>query len=267
MGNQGHKFKHTKIEMYSILCIQLVPMRWFRCSLKQLFSKFKVPIGFSLLIPMASQVLSDSDIEVPRPLKIPKMADTPDQAGQLSDSDGEDIKLVYTPTDPVEACLDIMPGLRDVPRDIPLKMAEVFAGCGALSHAMSHRGFPTWTVDFKIGGAAHDFSNADTAMKLANDLGDFNYIHFAPPCNTFSMARYPKLRIGFPNVSNISYPRKDRHDHLTLKYNFPFCRDNMRCHHMCQCILSFIEITRGRSYYPSFIHTIFLQQIFFYTPY
>ena len=146
---------------------------------------------------MASQVLSDSDVDAERPLKIPKMPDTHDQ-GQLSDSDDGEIKLIYTPTDPVEACLDIMPGLRDVPRDNPLKMAEVFSGCGALADAMSHRGFPTWTVDFKTGGAAHDLSNADTAMSLAKDLGHYQYIHFAPPCNTFSMARYPKLRIGLP---------------------------------------------------------------------
>ena len=164
---------------------------------------------------MASQVLSDSDLEAERPLKIPKVPDTQDK-GQLSDSDDGEIKLVYTPTDPVEACLDVMPGLRDVPRDNPLKMAEVFAGCGALSHAMGHRGFPTWTVDFKIGGEAHDFSNGDTAMKLAKDLGEFQYIHFAPPCNTFSMARYPKLRIGIKEKEfNISPQKRNPHDQLT----------------------------------------------------
>lgn len=159
---------------------------------------------------MASQLqLSDSDAEGSsvQPSKMPRtdmniMQPMPKpMLDELSDSDhdGEDLTLVHTPVDPVEARLDIMPGLRDVGRDNPLKMAEVFAGCGALSEAMSARGFPTWSIDYAIGGENHDFSSTPTALALANDLRKYHYTHFAPPCNTFSMARYPKLRPGVQN--------------------------------------------------------------------
>lgn len=150
-----------------------------------------------LIAPMASQhQLSDSDAEVNvPPPKMPRMmaASAPHDLSD-SEDDGAGIKLVRPEIDPVDAHLDLMPGLRDVARDQPLKMAEVFAGCGALSEAMGTRGFPTWSIDYAIGGSKHDFSSAPTADALAKMLASYHYVHFAPPCNTFSMARYPKLR-------------------------------------------------------------------------
>ncbi|CAK9104678.1 Uncharacterized protein SCF082_LOCUS48825, partial [Durusdinium trenchii] len=120
-----------------------------------------------------------------------------EDSSKLSDSgsdDGAELTLTWQEPDPVNDVLAEMPGLRVAGRDMPVRMAEVFAGCGALSKEMSRRGFVTKAVDFLLGGPEHDMSNDGVCQTLGDEFLKYTYVHFAPPCNTFSAARYPKLR-------------------------------------------------------------------------
>ena len=69
---------------------------------------------------------------------------------------------------------------------------EVFAGSGHLSEALRRVGCSVARIDIRIGGAAHDLSKGATvaAVKALRP----QYVHLAPCCNTYSAARYPKLR-------------------------------------------------------------------------
>lgn len=144
---------------------------------------------------MASQ-LSDSDVEEP---PVVRLKTGWEDSSKLSDSgsdDGAELTLTWQEPDPVNDVLAEMPGLRVAGRDMPVRMAEVFAGCGALSKEMSRRGFVTKAVDFLLGGPEHDMSNDGVCQTLGDEFLKYTYVHFAPPCNTFSAARYPKLRSG-----------------------------------------------------------------------
>ena len=70
---------------------------------------------------------------------------------------------------------------------------EVFAGCGNLSHAMEGHGLKALRYDLLTG---HDMHSADFVNQLLQkvDALQCKYMHLAPPCNTYSQARYPKIR-------------------------------------------------------------------------
>jgi hypothetical protein len=74
---------------------------------------------------------------------------------------------------------------------------EVFAGCGSLSDSLEKRGFKMTRVDFKYDWMKHDISRKTNFLRYLQTIeeGDkVDYSHFAPPCGTHSIARYPKIR-------------------------------------------------------------------------
>ena len=54
-------------------------------------------------------------------------------------------------------------------------------------------------VDIMLGGKDHDFTQdaCVTAIMATIKHYDIKYVHFAIPCNTYSVARYPKLRTKY----------------------------------------------------------------------
>ena len=77
---------------------------------------------------------------------------------------------------------------------------ELFCGCGQLTTAINaFAGMRCWGKDIKCS-PGHDIMR-EGEYKLICEAIDSNflrYLHLAPPCNTFSMARYPKLRTPQP---------------------------------------------------------------------
>ena len=74
-------------------------------------------------------------------------------------------------------------------------VAELFAGSMHLSDALAARGFNVMSYDLRFD-ENHDMSNKVKVGAMLRELLDnkVQYLHFAPPCNSFSMARWPKLR-------------------------------------------------------------------------
>ena len=137
----------------------------------------------------SSRQLSDSESERP-PLRRQKCQKDFDPV--LSDSEGEDQTSPVSTIHPYT--FDLMNGVMG--RKEPLRFAEVFSGEGALSTEFQRRGFHSLAIDYTRGGILHDISNDEVVESLKNKLLMYHYVHFAPPCNTFSNARFPKLRPG-----------------------------------------------------------------------
>ena len=72
---------------------------------------------------------------------------------------------------------------------------EVFAGSGNLSAAVANRGMETMSWDLQDGPAC-DMSQDCVVQDLTDRavLSGARYVHFAPPCNTYSTARWPRIR-------------------------------------------------------------------------
>lgn len=77
---------------------------------------------------------------------------------------------------------------------------EVFAGSCHLSQAFCRAGHETWSMDIRLA-ADHDFSSESGPAQLLLKAKEFRakhhmhpYIHFAPPCSTYSRARRPAIR-------------------------------------------------------------------------
>lgn len=78
---------------------------------------------------------------------------------------------------------------------------EVFAGSGNLTAALEKKGLHCDKVDILLCDG-HDMSKKQTVKELgaADDSITYKYVHLAPPCNTYSAARYPKIRLGLRHV-------------------------------------------------------------------
>lgn len=74
---------------------------------------------------------------------------------------------------------------------------EIFAGQGVLSSELGKVGFMANVVDLK-DDPMDDMSQATTISALHSEaiVCNVRYAHFAPPCNTFSPARWPRIRTG-----------------------------------------------------------------------
>ena len=74
--------------------------------------------------------------------------------------------------------------------------AEFFSGSGGLSKALEKVGIRCQEYDLKLN-VSHDMSDMARARELLAECvrREVRYVHFAPPCNSFSMARFPKLRL------------------------------------------------------------------------
>lgn len=80
-------------------------------------------------------------------------------------------------------------------------VAEIFCGSGNLSRALEVY-FVAHQYDLQID-VSHDFSKWARVEKIAAFLmaSGCRYVHMAPPCNTYSNARYPKIRsVGFKST-------------------------------------------------------------------
>ena len=76
-------------------------------------------------------------------------------------------------------------------------VAEIFSGSGNLSAALREVGLLTLEYDLNIS-KEHDMHNPRKMEKIRDTIlgaPNIQYIHLAPPCNTFSMARWPKIRL------------------------------------------------------------------------
>ena len=75
--------------------------------------------------------------------------------------------------------------------------AEFFAGSKRLSQALQGEGITCQDYDLK-DDLQHDMSDIRRAqhMLMECQTRGIRYAHFAPPCNSFSVARFPKLRQG-----------------------------------------------------------------------
>ena len=105
----------------------------------------------------------------------------------LSDSDDE------TSTAPVKQ--------QNCPPPVPmpcssLRTAEVFSGSGKLSKALERQGVhESLQIDLRFN-PEHDMSSVVASQNLTQEMFDSGrgYVHVAVPCNTYSPARWPKLR-------------------------------------------------------------------------
>lgn len=75
-------------------------------------------------------------------------------------------------------------------------VAECFCGSGNLTRALEVY-FEAYKYDLQID-VDHDFSKWIKVEQIAHFLMAHAccYVHFAPPCNSYSNARYPKIRTG-----------------------------------------------------------------------
>jgi len=81
-------------------------------------------------------------------------------------------------------------------KPVDYRALEVFAGSKNLSSDLAKHGIATDTIELKDGSAANNFALPGTAASVINKIraGVYSYVHLAPPCNTFSRARFPAVR-------------------------------------------------------------------------
>lgn len=74
-----------------------------------------------------------------------------------------------------------------------VKAIELFSGSGGLSKELTKKGLVSWEVD-SIHGM--DLTKKDVVAQIQAELrkGRIRYVHAAPPCATFSIARRPRVR-------------------------------------------------------------------------
>ena len=77
---------------------------------------------------------------------------------------------------------------------------EVFAGSGNLSKAFRKYGYSSVKIEINTWGRNHDMSSRQVVNRIIAMINDkaFEFCHFAPPCNTYSASRYPRLRWAPP---------------------------------------------------------------------
>lgn len=72
---------------------------------------------------------------------------------------------------------------------------EICSGQGNLTRALNDWGFNAVGVDMCLD-INHDLLNESFLVSIKNRIasGSVCYVHIAPPCNTYSIARHPKIR-------------------------------------------------------------------------
>lgn len=111
------------------------------------------------------------------------------------DGQGETLRLVGQMNNTIHAPIKVNSTSRATGRRAgQFKTLELFAGEHHLSTELANRGFTAYTMDILTG---HDLSSQKYVKYLQDDAdkNTFDYVHFAPPCNTFSCARFPRLRL------------------------------------------------------------------------
>jgi hypothetical protein len=93
-----------------------------------------------------------------------------------------------------------------------LLMIEVFSGCGRLARAFAARGFDTILWDVALG-EQYNLLCKTNEHRLLSLCCSAHYVHFAPPCSSFSIARgahAPRSRqfpMGKPGLSEADQTR------------------------------------------------------------
>ena len=80
--------------------------------------------------------------------------------------------------------------------EVKVVAMEVFSGCGALTAAINaHPEMFCKSFDI-LQGPGGNILRAEVWQLLSDavDTGYVNYIHLAPPCSTYSEARWPAIR-------------------------------------------------------------------------
>jgi hypothetical protein len=98
--------------------------------------------------------------------------------------------------------------------------AEVFCGSAHLSNALQAVGFVMDKYDLARGGAEHDLTLDTVVNHLMSrvEQHDWDYVHFAPPCNTYSVARFPRIRSGsWLHMLVRTFPTLVNHDLLVVR--------------------------------------------------
>ena len=75
------------------------------------------------------------------------------------------------------------------------KTMEVFSGTGKLSKAFARQGADTWEIDLKTSEEWDMSDNRVSEAITHRAIVDHkDYCHIAIPCNSYSVARYPRIR-------------------------------------------------------------------------
>ena len=83
------------------------------------------------------------------------------------------------------------------------KAWEVFSGQGGLTKALRLKGFDVTPVDVRLEPTLHDLSDPHVFDSMSRQIEhdpELRYVHFAPPCATYSNARWPRLRLGYQDL-------------------------------------------------------------------
>ena len=135
------------------------------------------------------------------------------RVSKLSDSD-DNVDIIITPP--------LQKKLRG-PMDAKRPFVEVFAGSCHLSNAFQHAGHRVYSMDIKLN-IMMDISDAygrEMLVKMAKELEEETglqpYVHFAPPCSTYSQARFPKIRSS-SHPGGLPAQELTAHDRTVLKY-------------------------------------------------
>eukprot|EP00973_Karenia_brevis_P037189 5126924-Karenia_brevis.AAC.1 len=67
-------------------------------------------------------------------------------------------------------------------------MVEVFAGSGSLAKAFARKGLQVLMWDIAHCDK-YDLTKSANQKSLGRNIGSAHYVHFAPPCLSFSLAR------------------------------------------------------------------------------
>jgi hypothetical protein len=75
------------------------------------------------------------------------------------------------------------------------KCMEIFSGSGTLSKALRLHGMSAKQYDL-LDDDSYDMSQLKTVDAILRQAMEdqTDYVHLSPPCNTYSNARYPKIR-------------------------------------------------------------------------
>ena len=160
---------------------------------------------------LADVVLSDSDAEVPllrertpRGWDVGRTLGPPAISVQVRGRGARappDLPAVFMPAQRLPT-----PWAPLIPGNV--QGVEMCSGLRApLSQALSDRGVPCFPLDFQKN-SLHDLLLAplDAELRVGVAAGQIRYLHLAVPCNTFSAARFPKVRSkqwprGVPQLS------------------------------------------------------------------
>ena len=120
---------------------------------------------------------------------------------------------------------ELVPLVKPMPMSAGRKrpFVEVFAGSQHLSDAFRGNGHRVFPMDVKIS-IDHDMHGASGQVLLLRQLGLLEretglkpYVHFAPPCSTYSQARYPRIR-GVTHPHGLPPGVLTNHDKAVLKH-------------------------------------------------